>query len=222
MEADEAHQMLKRIQEKLEQLRALDTNYQVFNAQAHRYRLNPCLSSQQIDALEQRSQILLPAEYRLFLQEIGNGGAGPDYGIFPLEQSLECRWDDWEKWFPEMSDYLQEPFVPPTSPDDTGPFDEAWGPGLLVLGHIGCGEFNYLVLSGVEYGHIWEGSDMHPLPACCFSDLPEEIQKGRGKDFYSSVHRYLLSPAHKQRLTFLAWYEHWWLDSELRKLAKNT
>lgn len=32
---------------------------------------------------------MLPEEYRFFLTKIGNGRAGPDYGIFPLEDIME-------------------------------------------------------------------------------------------------------------------------------------
>jgi hypothetical protein len=213
MEANDTQGTLTRIREKLALLSKRDRHHRVFGSQKHRYRLNPCLSPQQADVLEHRYQVHLPPEYRLFLQEIGNGGVGPDYGIFPLEQSLEFRWDDWKRLFPQMSDYLREPFIPPTSREDEGQFEDGWGPGLLVLGHIGCGDFHYLVVSGVEYGHIWEGPNTFPLPVHRFASLPQEFQKPmRDNAFYAAFHHYLLSPANKERLTFLTWYE-CWLDT---------
>ena len=40
-------------------------------------RLYPCLSLTEIEAFETKCRVTLPTEYRRFLLEIGNGGAGP-------------------------------------------------------------------------------------------------------------------------------------------------
>ncbi|MFM7405668.1 MAG: SMI1/KNR4 family protein [Cuspidothrix sp.] len=60
----------------------------VFGSQKHKYYLNPCLTAAEIIAFEQRHQITLPEDYRNFLMYVGNGGAGPHYGLFPLEHSV--------------------------------------------------------------------------------------------------------------------------------------
>jgi len=51
------------------------------------FLLNPVLPEQEVLAFAQRYQIELPADYRYFLTTVGNGGAGPFYGIFPLGQA---------------------------------------------------------------------------------------------------------------------------------------
>lgn len=63
-----------------------DKDFQVFGAQKHQYRLNPVVSPAQIKAFEQKYHVQLPEEYVFFLTHVGNGGAGPYYGLYSLEQ----------------------------------------------------------------------------------------------------------------------------------------
>jgi SMI1 / KNR4 family (SUKH-1) len=55
-----------------------------FGALGHRYRLNAQLTESEIAAFEQHYGARLPEDYRGFLIQVGNGGAGPHYGIFKL------------------------------------------------------------------------------------------------------------------------------------------
>lgn len=81
---------LERIAAKLEQLRAADPECRFFGAHAHRYRLGSRLSLRQIESIEKRYAIRLPDDFRAFLASIGNGGAGPGYGLqrFGFAQSV--------------------------------------------------------------------------------------------------------------------------------------
>src|SRR5579884_2697565 len=74
-----------RLHAKVAELRRQDTQFRVFGASAHHYLLNPCLSERQVQEAETHYGIALPEDYRQFLLLMGNGGAGPDYGLFPLE-----------------------------------------------------------------------------------------------------------------------------------------
>ncbi|MFD9981491.1 SMI1/KNR4 family protein [Streptomyces massasporeus] len=56
--------------------------------EGHHFRLGPRISSSEADAFEAEHHILLPAAYREFLIELGGRGAGPFYGLLPLEK---CR-----------------------------------------------------------------------------------------------------------------------------------
>ena len=57
-----------------------------FGESKHGFRLGPPLGEGELAAFEQVHGVSLPAGYRAFLTEIGNGGAGPYYGLVPLEK----------------------------------------------------------------------------------------------------------------------------------------
>ncbi|MEU8773549.1 SMI1/KNR4 family protein [Streptomyces sp. NPDC048606] len=54
----------------------------------HRFRLGPRISASEVDAFEAEQHLALPAAYRAFLTGLGGSGAGPFYGLLPLD---ECR-----------------------------------------------------------------------------------------------------------------------------------
>src|SRR5947207_14343432 len=70
----------------------------VFGANEHEYILNPTLTEEEVNRFEIKYRISLSSEYRKFLIEVGNGGAGPYYGIFKLGEK-DDGWDysEWEK-----------------------------------------------------------------------------------------------------------------------------
>ncbi len=83
---------------KLSSLRQLDTRFEIFGAGAHEYQFNPPLLEIEIASIESKYGLRLPDEYRAFLLKIGNGGAGPFYGIFPLgmqDHNFDlCAWEN--------------------------------------------------------------------------------------------------------------------------------
>lgn len=121
-----------------------DPNRKIFGSNGHRYRLNPPLPLPTIEAFERQHRVLLPDDYRMFLTEIGNGGAGPAYGVFPFGQEDDgfefCAWEegslvgDLSKRFrhtdawnlPDLF-WEQEPSPPPdVLPEDEDRLYEAW------------------------------------------------------------------------------------------------
>ena len=70
--------------------RELDVGLKYYGSQVHRYELAPVLPVSQVRDFEQRHNIRLPQVYFEFLTQVGNGGAGPDFGLYSLEQ-LEFR-----------------------------------------------------------------------------------------------------------------------------------
>jgi len=89
---------LDQIPDKIETLSELDSQREIFGARHHDYQLNPCLSEVEVARLEDRYGIRLLEDYRRFLLEIGNGGAGPYYGVFKLGEHDDgwghCAWED--------------------------------------------------------------------------------------------------------------------------------
>jgi hypothetical protein len=71
----------ERIAEKLERLKAADPKCLTFGVHIHRYRLGPALPVSELQSIETDLGIALPNDYGAFLRELGNGGAGPGYGL---------------------------------------------------------------------------------------------------------------------------------------------
>lgn len=61
-----------------------DPERKVFGASSHQYKLNPVLPLEEVQAYQEKYHVELPSEYVFFITEVGNGGAGPYYGIYPL------------------------------------------------------------------------------------------------------------------------------------------
>lgn len=66
---------------------ARDPSHLIFGANRHKYKLNLPASLKQVRRFEEKHNLLLPEEYKFFLTQIGNGGAGPYYGLYSLEEA---------------------------------------------------------------------------------------------------------------------------------------
>lgn len=64
-------------------LQALDLAWAVHAADAHHYAFHPCLTEAQLEALERSLHIKLPLELVHVYGQIGEGGVGPDWGLYP-------------------------------------------------------------------------------------------------------------------------------------------
>ena len=197
------------IRQKIVQLRKMDDRqFRVFGASTHWYELHPRLSERQLCAIERQYDITLPEEYRLFLREIGNGGAGPAYGIAPLERSIADVTPQFlAHTFPHRAawNWEQEPAlacIDRSSAQGMKYFDDLYCQnryvqGALPINHQGCGYYTLLVINGPERGMLWSDdrtSEMGISP--------------------------LGSPNHpKERLGFLAWYEYW-LDASIKSCQR--
>ena len=131
----------------IRELRAADPKRRVFGADSHHYKLRPTLNEATLRAFEAQHNLSLPADYRAFLSEVGDGEVGPFYGLETLQDAAKFR-------------DLSRPFAlteaskwPETDEDET---DEEQ-PGVLELCHQGCAIFSYLVVRGPTYGTIWNG-----------------------------------------------------------------
>jgi len=134
----------------LHRLRAADTGFRVFGSQQHLYRFGNTLPEEELAAFESANGVRLPQDYRRFLAEIGNGGAGPFYGLEPLGTVDR----DLSRPFPFITDtetLAQEELsrLP----------DREQYPGILELCHEGCDIHSYLVVNGPTYGTIWVGRE---------------------------------------------------------------
>jgi hypothetical protein len=138
------------ILDRLDRLRRADRSHQILGAASHRYRLEPTLDGRAILAFEAEHRISLPEDYATFVCCIGNGGAGPGYGMFPVGRyadqttagDLAAPFRHRERW---NDDDLSEDDYHADSLVD----------GALPINHLGCGMISLLVLNGPERGNLW-------------------------------------------------------------------
>lgn len=188
------------IKEKLRFLRKYDRNYQIFGSRKHQYLLHEPLSEEQIASFEKVFHVKLPDEYRNFIKTVGDGGAGPGYGLFPLVDNAKNS----------QHPFLNAPFLlendfdlgtyeeeqPCDSMDcktcahketcltcETGIDSFKYQQGTLAICFEGCTYYMRLVMNGAMRGELWAESEGDGLKRTSFG--------------------------------FLEWYNHW-LDSSIK------
>lgn len=208
---------IEQLKNKLIQLARKDKNFQNFGSESHLYKLNPCLSKAEIQAFEVVNKITLPEDYRNFLLEVGNGGAGPGYGL--LELKVKKEEGTAEVLQGEKDHYLSQPFL----------LDKAWNnpylldpdeefvnidedklmQGTIYVAHYGCGIYACLVITGNQQGTIWiddRSSDGGIYPC--------SLQIAYSYHCYEIKEEELQSALREPALSFYDWYDHW-LNSSL-------
>jgi SMI1 / KNR4 family (SUKH-1) len=207
------------------ELRSLDHDLQRFGAKAHRYAFHMPLSEDAVAAFEARYNVALPADYRAFLREVGNGGAGPGYGVCKVGEadtgSGMVPWDprqDPSLPFPHSrpwsgSGYLDEPQLADYDGDEETfrthhqqwrDRDSGWWAA-------------YLDGAGIYYGTV---------PLCHYGCGQTALLVVNGPSA-GEVWNNLLSdglgvtPALHggQRLSFTGWYTNW-LQAKLQELSR--
>jgi SMI1/KNR4 family protein SUKH-1 len=179
------------IREAIAALRRQDRELTYFGASRHRYRFNAPLAEREVAAFEQRYAIRLPEDYRGFLTNVGNGGAGPSSGLFKLGEMDGLRAD--EPWHEgAFIGTLRQPWPHRSAwnlpkedldvPADLAPealdaamdlcerkyWSEAVVAGAFPICHHGCALRDWLVVTGPEAGHVWHDSraDSRGLRPC--------------------------------------------------------
>jgi hypothetical protein len=207
-------EQINRIKDKIEELRQLDRKCALFGSQNHQYKLNPTLSMDNVRQFEATHAVTLPDGYVGFLTEIGNGGAGPFYGLEPIHNTL---YDDLDYKRPDSLLNPGKPFLhtepwnvefqPSVDEDENEEeyenerdkfeenyFDTGHMNGVLAICNYGCAVSLNLVVNGQEYGNVWTDD--------------------RSND--NGIH-----PSHelgnKGKITFLDWYE-LWLDNSISEI----
>jgi hypothetical protein len=192
----------------------------VFGANAHHWMQNEVLFKHEVVAFEQLHRVSLPFDYRHFLTNIGDGGVGPFYGVFPLGQMDDTGSNPLKPWregdgfvgilsepFPlrepwndlsgkpanELLDSNEEEYERQLDLFETGYWDSSRMNGAIPICHMGCALRIWLVITGDEAGHLW--------------------RDGRAEDAGLSP----LSTNDDLRLTFSVWYRNW-LEESLRML----
>lgn len=184
---------------------------EVFGANCHHFGLNPPLPEAAVKEFEYQHGVSLPRDYRYFMTQISNGGAGPYCGIFPLGE-MDAISDSHQAW-QENDGFvgaLPQPFPLRVAWNDLSgmPADELehrdeadywrrkdafnekyWDAsrmnGAIPICHEGCALRVWLVVSGPESGRLWRD-----YRADCRGVFPLLLKDG-------------------SRATFSAWYAAW-------------
>lgn len=91
----------------------MDKKYEWFGASTHKYKLNPPISVSFVRNIEEKYGFTFPEDYFQFITEVGDGGAGPDYGIQSFTKLLTEGTDSYSKRYWEEYRYsLAKTFAP--------------------------------------------------------------------------------------------------------------
>jgi hypothetical protein len=209
------NEQLKRISDKIGQLKKLDKSFTLFGSQKHRYKINPAISIDRIRQFEQTYDVTLPKEYVEFMTTLGNGGIGPYYGLEPFEN---CLFDDLdykrtdsllnpnkpflhtEPWNLEFSTTIdaeenEDEYEKEYSKFQEQYFDKEQMNGVIAICNFGCAVSLNLVVNGQEYGNIWTDD------------------RGSDNGIYPSHEL-----GNKGKISFLNWYE-LWLENSLKEIS---
>jgi hypothetical protein len=153
----------------------------VFGSEGHEFQLNPPLPEQDVLAFETFHQVQLPGDFRHFLINVGNGGAGPSYGIFRLGE-MDDNFDvaPWREVdssvgilshaFPHETEWNDLSAMPNPNLEE---IDESeywkqmeafekvyWGTavvnGSFPICHQGCALRIVPVVTGQQAGYLWD------------------------------------------------------------------
>ena len=123
--------LLATVRDAVRALAAGDPGLGRFGAARHRYELAPPLGAAELTALEARLGAALPDDVRAFAAGVGAGGAGPAYGVVPIDRAAASA-----------ASAAQAPAGAP------------WTRGLPVV-HLGCGYTAVVALDGDARGEVW-------------------------------------------------------------------
>lgn len=152
----------KRILKLLEQAKAKDSDLVRFGADSHQYKLSPPASEETIQTFEEQEGIRLPEEYRDFLLFVGNGGAGPYYGLYGVKiQEKKFRGSHASRLYRVQ----EEPVIyPKMSDEDWNRVADLEGRrkgeevepyvGVLPIGSQGCTLMTGIMLAGPYRGQV--------------------------------------------------------------------
>jgi tetratricopeptide (TPR) repeat protein len=134
----------------VEELGAHDPDFEHFGAATHRYALGPPLPDDSLGELERTSGAKLPADYAAFVARVSAGGAGPGYGLLPLDTRAQLALLAGE--FP-----YQRPVRPTQRKLEAGQLEALEKPlgGVVALAHHGCDYMSVLVVRGPRAGSVW-------------------------------------------------------------------
>jgi hypothetical protein len=186
------------LRERIAAIALAEGSRRVFGASGHEFVLHPSLAMAELLELEQAIGAPLPEDYRAFLLDVGNGGAGPGYGIERVGRTAG-GWH-WTGHRATAAAELGVPFQPfdpqvyadheaaePMEDDfsDHDAFMHAYRVwvrvdddlhdretfGAITLSQQGCGTYWLLAVSGPDRGTMWDDGRASDVPLSRMTDL---------------------------------------------------
>lgn len=148
-----------------------DPDREVFGSKKKDYKYAPPASPEEIRSFEESHGFKLPEELVQFYTEVGNGGAGVDYGMYSLQElernnNFEDILSPGETLFDQGDDYVLT-YIKKCSL--FGSLDDCFGEaaediteglyrdivrGMLIIGTAGCTYDYFIMLSGSKKGMV--------------------------------------------------------------------
>lgn len=163
----------------LEQARRMDTKLEINGVSGHQYRLNLPVDLEFVHETEKKYHFRFPEDYVQFITEVGDGGAGPGYGLFSFKfYSTEAKnTREIEMRDSYLRGLFRDPHLIPLELDDLDDFcvpeeeykqnpekyfaagsyheDDYVPYGFFHLGTYGCGRDYGVITSGERHGQIF-------------------------------------------------------------------
>ena len=186
------------LQDLVKKASLVDSEREVFASDSHEYRLNPTISIEEVRKFEAEHNVKLPSEYVFFVTQVGNGGAGPFYGINSLtKNNIMGDTEDVpfisskvtvESWREKIAQTTEDDF----DDDFDDEFDDEFCEGIskevtrgcFALGTQGCSYETIMLANGPEENRI----------------------------FYIDFDWFDEYPPFDTGMTFLQWYESFFLE----------
>lgn len=192
--------MLDKIKVKIKKIQS--GNY-LITKRFEKLTFNPIMDKKAIQNFENVNNVILPEDYKEFIQTIGNGGAGPGLGVLPLDNKtsiidprilseegkdkilLSEKFPYCKAWNDESFHNALEANADNLDVLRGNYFSTKHISGSICFCDLGGGELFLLIITGPEAGNVW--------------------YDGRGN--YGGIFPY--SYKEKERVSFLEWYDIW-------------
>lgn len=153
----------QRIKRTLDYAHLWEYDLTVFGSEGHQYYLAPPIEESALSSWENKYGLFLPCDYRNYLTKVGNGFAGPGYGIkafnldiFRPEWKAPClHAPEYEEEYDKLAKEI-EAWYDEEDPDDDpcdGWYKRFNCDGVLNVGTNGCAGLNGIALNGSTKGY---------------------------------------------------------------------
>ena len=154
----------KEVERILEQARRMDPQLEMFGVADHQYRLGSPVDLAFVRTIEEAYHFRFPEDYVQFITEVGDGGAGPGYGLYPfgyycteVESTKEAKAREiWlEDFCISKEEYEKNPEKYFRGGKGSFNWDNDTPYGFFHLGTYGCWRDFGLITAGERYGQVF-------------------------------------------------------------------